>query len=272
MSIGVPSKCFLCFEFFFASSAHFVQKQKLFRFDNLLIPDKSSVVPARRAHAQTIVARAVPVSMNDKIAMWTTKETVVLVQSQLFVPLEAIAARLRRPSLDSSLAHNYFSSGQKSITNTINKGAQRIRLRDAVRVLLCSRVERNAEIELVKVDFRSDYCVKIFCEICCGRFVLVQNPPLELRAFARETFLQLPLPFRKLTRSLLHEYHFAIIFGKDVFPIQFFALDRISCFRDEVLKFLPLLLVLATPRQPVDVRLKFRQFLQSLFPHLRRRK
>ena len=77
----VPSKCFLCFEFFFATSAHIVEKQKLFRLDNFffLIPDKATVVPTRRAHAQTIVARAVPISMNDEFAMRTSKETVVLV-------------------------------------------------------------------------------------------------------------------------------------------------------------------------------------------------
>ena len=118
MSVVVPLS--LHFEFF---SADFVQKQKLLRFHNLLIlvPDKMTIVTPGRAHAQTVVARAVPVSMNDKFAVWTSKKPVVLVELQVLVPLEAVAACFGSPTFNGSLTHNYFSSSQKSIMNTIDK-------------------------------------------------------------------------------------------------------------------------------------------------------
>ena len=56
-----------------------MSKQKLLRLGNLsilIIPGQSSVVAARGTHTQTIVARAVPVTMDFKFAPFALNEAV----------------------------------------------------------------------------------------------------------------------------------------------------------------------------------------------------
>ena len=111
------------------------------------------------------------------------------------------------------------------MTYTIDEGAQRIRLRDAVGVLLSFRAKGNAEIKLVKVYFQSNNSVIVLGEKSRSS-VLMANPPNKLSTLARETFLQLPLPLRKLKGRFANVHDFAVVVVEDKSLVQFLKLDR----------------------------------------------
>ena len=72
----------LCFFGFFPTQFIYVVytlcKRKLLRLGNfvLIIPDQSSVVTPGRTHTQTIIARAVPVTMDFNFAPFALNEAV----------------------------------------------------------------------------------------------------------------------------------------------------------------------------------------------------